>query len=108
MRVLTVSLVAFTSMSAGGAPQTFTGTIADSECGASHDNMRMGPTDGECTKACIDAHGAAFILHDGMKIYALSDQRAPQAFAGKRVNVIGTLDASGKRIEVDSIAPASK
>jgi hypothetical protein len=107
-RVLTLSLLALASMSASAAPQTFVGTVADSECGTSHDNMRMGPDDAGCTKACIDAHGASLILHDGTRVYALSDQRASQAFAGKRVKVIGTLDASGKSIQVDSITASTE
>ena len=68
--------------------------------------MRMGPTDAECTIACISAHGAAYILYDGKNVYTLSDQRTPEKFAGQRVRVVGTLDAKTRTIEVDSIGAA--
>lgn len=68
--------------------------------------MRMGPTDAECTVACVNAHGASYVLYDGKQAYILSDQKTPEKFAGKKVTVTGTLDAKSKTIRVDSIAPA--
>jgi len=68
--------------------------------------MRMGPTDAECTKACVDVHGASYVLYDGKQAYTLSDQKAPEKFAGKKVIVSGTLDAKTKTIQVDSITAA--
>jgi hypothetical protein len=68
--------------------------------------MRMGPTDAECTRLCIIAHGAHSVLLDGKNVYTLSDQKTPDAFAGQRVRVIGTLDAKTKTLRVDSIAAA--
>ena len=65
--------------------------------------MRMGSTDRECTIACIDAHGAMYVLYDGKEAYALSDQKTPEKFAGKKVTVTGTLDAKTKTIHVDSM-----
>lgn len=92
----------------GGAPkaaQTFSGVVTDSECdSADHSGMRMGDTDAACVKACIESHGASYVLRAGNRTYALSDQRKPQAFAGRRVTVTGTLDAGGKTIQLDSIA----
>jgi len=88
-------------------PQTFTGMISDSECeNGDHSHMRMGSTDGECTLACVRDHGASFVLFDGKNVYALSDQKAPEKFAGQRVTVSGTLDAKAKTIHVDSIVAA--
>jgi hypothetical protein len=66
----------------------------------------MGPTDAECAKACIEAHGAMYGLYDGKHFYTLSDQRTPEKFAGQKVWVIGTLDAKTKTIHVDSITVA--
>ena len=87
--------------------QTFTGVISDSMCDdGDHSHMRMGPTDAECTKACVTAHGASYVLYDGKQAYTLSDQKTPEIFAGKRVTVTGTLDAKSKTIRVDSIAAA--
>jgi len=68
--------------------------------------MRMGPTDAECTIACVDAHGALFVLYDGTGAYTLSDQKTPEKFAGKRVTVTGMLNSGTRTIQVDSIAAA--
>jgi len=89
---------------AAGAAQTFIGTITDDMCEkADHSRMHMGSTDAECTTACVDAHGASYVLYDGKSTYMLSDQRTPAKFAGKKVKVAGTLDAKSKTIQVRSI-----
>ena len=106
MKYLLVSVLAALSLGAAGT-QTFTGTIADDMCGASgHAHMRMGPTDAECTRACIEAHGARYVLDEGQNMYGLSDQKTPEKFAGLKVRVVGALDAKAKTIRVDSIAMA--
>ncbi len=87
--------------------KTFTGTITDSMCeNGDHFHMRMGPTDAECTKACVEEHDATFVLASGKDVYLLSDQKAPQKFAGQKVTITGTLDARTKTIHVESIAAA--
>jgi hypothetical protein len=101
--VLLVSVALF----AAAGPQTFTGTITDDMCAkAGHSQMRMGPTDAECTLACVDVHGASYVLYDGKDVYMLSDQRMPEKFAGQKVRVTGTLDAKTKTIQVNSITGA--
>ena len=83
--------------------QKFTGVITDSMCSsADHKGMRMGPTDAECTVACVLAHGALYVLYDGKEVYTLSDQTTPEKFAGKKVTVRGTLDAKTKTIHMDN------
>jgi hypothetical protein len=90
------------------SPRRFTGTITDSMCPAGdHSQMRMGPTNAECTIACNDGHGAPYVLYDGKDTYTLSDQKAPQKLAGKKVIVTGTLDAKNKTIQVTTIAAAN-
>jgi hypothetical protein len=85
----------------------FTGTITDSMCLAGdHSGMRMGPTSAECTIACVEAHGALYVLYDGKKAYTLSDQKMPEKFAGQRVILTGTLDAKTMTIRVDAISAA--
>ena len=107
MKYLIPSLLAVTALSAAPPTQTFTGTITDDMCGTGgHARMRMGPTDAECTTACISAHGATYVLDDGKPYYRLSDQRTPEKFAGQKVTVIGTLDVKTRTIQVDSIAAA--
>ena len=107
MKSLILSLLVFAGLTSAQAKQTFTGAITDSMCVlADHSRMRMGSTDAECTIACIDAHGAQYVLFDGKDAYTLSDQQTPEKFAGKIVTVTGTLDAATKTIRVDSIVPA--
>jgi propanediol dehydratase large subunit len=89
---------------ANPAQQTFIGVITDSMCPkGDHSQMQMGATDADCTAACISVHGAEYVLYDGKDVYTLSDQRTPGKFAGKKVKVLGTLDAKSKKIQVDSI-----
>jgi hypothetical protein len=66
----------------------------------------MGPTDAECTTACVSEHGATYVLYDGKDVWMLSDQRTPEKFAGQKVTVTGTPDIKTKSIHVDSIAAA--
>ena len=109
MKPLAVGLLAVATLVATAGPaqttRSFTGTVTDSMCPAgNHSQMRMGPTDAECTIGCNDGHGAPYVLFDGKDTYTLSDQKAPAKFAGKKVTVTGTLDAKSKMIRVTSIA----
>jgi hypothetical protein len=105
--LLLLTLTAVAALAAPPGKQTFTGTITDSMCdNADHSHMRMGPTDAECTNACVSIHGASYVLYDGKEAYTLSDQKTPEKFAGKKVLVTGTLDAKTKTIHVDSITAA--
>ncbi len=105
MKPLLFSLLALAALSAQPGKQTFSGVITDSMCArGDHSRMQMGPTDAECTIACILAHGATYVLYDGKAAYDLSDQQTPEKFAGKRVTITGTLNAKTSAIQVDSIA----
>jgi hypothetical protein len=107
MKSLIFSLLIVATLAAAQAKQKFTGIITDNMCAlADHSRMRMGPTDAECTLACISAHGATYVLYDGKDVYALSDQQTPEKFAGKKVTVTGTLDAKTKTVQVDSMVAA--
>jgi hypothetical protein len=102
-----LSLLAIAVLSAAPGKQTFTGTITDSMCTtADHSQMKMGPTDADCTKACVSIHGATYVLYDGKNVYELSDQKTPEKFAARKVTVTGSLDAKTKTIKVDSITAA--
>jgi len=101
--ILTILFMA--ALAAAPGKQTFTGVITDSMCATGdHSRMRMGSNDAECTIACVQAHGAQYVLYDGKESYTLSDQQKPEKFAGKKVTVTGTLDAKTKTIKLDSIA----
>ena len=86
-------------------PQTFTGTISDSMCArADHSKMKMGSNDAECTNACVESHGAAYVLYDGKVSYTLKGKQPLQKFAGQKVQVVGALDAKTSTIQVDSVS----
>ena len=107
MKYLSASLLALAALSGGQSSQTFVGTITDNMCAkGDHAHMRMGPTDADCTRACVMAHDALYVLFDGKDAYTLSDQQTPEKFAGQRVRVTGTLDPKTKTIRVESITGA--
>jgi hypothetical protein len=102
-----VTLLALAALGPAQRAQTFTGVITDSMCAnGNHSVMRMGPTDAECTRACVEAHGASYVLYDGKSAYELSDQKSAEKFAGQGVRVTGTLDEKAHKIQVDSITAA--
>lgn len=80
----------------------FYGKISDDMCGLKHS---MGGSDKDCTESCVKG-GSKYVLADlkNQKVYQLSDQDKPKAFAGEDVEVTGTL--SGDTITVASIAAA--
>ena len=109
MKTAATFVLAFAALSAAPAEQTFTGTISDDMCAtAGHASMRMGPTDADCTRACVAAHGASYVLVAGKDVYVLSDQKRPESLAGESVDVIGTLDPKTRTIQVRSIVRASR
>jgi len=87
------------------APKTFTGVVTDDMCKMGHTAMNMGP-DPDCVRKCVREMGSKYALYDGKKVYKLSDQKSPEAFAGKRVVVKGTLYEKTGIIKVDSIEAA--
>ncbi len=107
MKGLVASLLVVAGLPAAQGQRTFTGIITDDMCaGGGHAQMRMGPTDAECTKACVMAHDAKYVLEEGQNVYTLSDQKTPETFAGQKVRVLGTLDAKTRTIRVSSITAA--
>jgi hypothetical protein len=91
--------------------QVYTGEIMDSLCAkdGTHDKMMdqmksMGRDKATCTQKCIQL-GAKYVLFDPAKktTYTLDDQDKAAAFAGRKVQVKGTMDK--KKIKVASIEP---
>jgi hypothetical protein len=100
-------LLTIVALAASPGKQKFTGAVTDSMCAkGDHSGMRMGSTDAECTIACVDAHGATYVLYDGKQAWTLSDQKTAEEFAGKKVTATGTLDAKSGTIQVASITAA--
>src|SRR5215470_2123829 len=90
------------------ADQTWTGTISDSKCGASHKAMtehNKNLTDSACTQGCVKG-GAKYVLSSGGKIYTLENQNDPALamYAGDRVTVTG--EVRGNTIAASKIAKA--
>ncbi len=101
---LTFTFTVIASFSAMAAPQSFTGTLSDSMCGAKH--MLPGKTDAECTRTCVKAN-AKYALVVDKKVYTLSgSQEEFSRLAGTRVRVTG--EQNGDTINVKSITPAEK
>jgi hypothetical protein len=82
---------------------TFTGVITDTMCGLDHSHM--GATDNaKCVRDCVKI-GSKFkyALHDGKKMYVLSDQQTPEQFAARKVRVTGVLNEKTGIIKVEKI-----
>jgi hypothetical protein len=107
MKPLILGFLVMAALAAVPDTRPFTGVIADSMCAeGDHSRMRMGPTDAECTIACVSVHDAAYVLYDGKEVYTLSGQQTLEKFAAQKVTVVGTLEATTKTIRVDSITAA--
>jgi Protein of unknown function (DUF5818) len=104
MRSTILLLACAFGLVAADAPKTFTGVITDAMCGADHKMMNVKP-DSKCVTECIKM-GSKYALLDGANVYELSDQKAPEKFAGQKVKVTGTLDAATKTLKVTSIVAA--
>ena len=92
-------------------PQTFAGEIMDQQCAllGGHSLMQQkGESAKDCTNRCVSI-GGKYVLYDaGTKTsYMLDDQKKPQAFAGEKVQVTGSLDSATKTIHIASIKSAS-
>jgi len=69
--------------------QTFTGTLTDSMCGATH--MAKDKTPAECTRMCVK-DGIKYALAADKKVYGLEGHEPELAkLAGQKVTVKGTL-----------------
>ena len=85
-------------------PQTITGVITDTMCGAKH-GMVKGQPDDECIRHCVQG-SRDYALYDGTHVWKLSDQKTPARFAAKHVKVTGVLNEKSQTIKVASIESA--
>ena len=95
-------------LAAADKPQTFTGVITDTMCGANHSMMNIKP-DEKCVRECVkmNPQKTKYALLVGKDVYVLSDQQTPEKFAAQKVTVTGTLFEKTKVIKVDKIEAAS-
>jgi hypothetical protein len=86
--------------------KAFTGFITDSMCKLDHRHINMG-ADPDCVRACVKSSKEyKYALHDGNRMYILSDQQTPEKFAAQKVKVTGTLYPKTGIIKVDKIEAA--
>ena len=88
------------------------GAVMDSQCAFnvhsdahSHEWMTkrgvQGATDEEsCTQHCVKDMGGSYVLVAKKDVYKLDDQVRAEQFAGKKVKVTGTLDATGHIVTI--------
>lgn len=90
---------------------TFTGEIVDSPCAllGAHEKMALkGENNKDCTIRCVKLGGKYALLDAANKTwYQLDDQKKAEAFAGAKVTVTGTADATTKTLKVATIKAAS-
>jgi hypothetical protein len=102
---IAVTLLLSLAALAADKPQTLTGTVSDTMCGAHH-TMMPGKPDAECVRACVKG-GSDYALVVGDKVYTLKgDKAAIDKFAGEKATVTGSV--SGSMIQASSIAAAKK
>ena len=83
------------------SPQTLTGTVSDSMCGAKH--MMTNVTPSQCTRECVK-QGSDYVLVSGGKVYTLKgDAKEIDKYAGQNATVTGSI--SGDIVTVKSISP---
>jgi hypothetical protein len=105
MKFVYLTLAMAGALGAAKAPETFTGVITDTLCGAKH--SMKGHTDADCVKMCVKGPGQ-FALFDGENVFKLSDQKNPAKFEAQRVKVVGVYDEKTQTIKVSSIEPISQ
>ena len=92
---------------------SFSGEIMDSMCagiGGHQQMLESGKVKSakECTLECVKM-GASYVLYNPATktTYQLDDQKTPEQFAGDKVTINGTLDASTNTIHVEKISAAT-
>jgi hypothetical protein len=104
---LVVILAALPLVGQGQQAQVFTGVITETMCSRNHASMGKINTDAQCIVDCVKgSKNVKYALHDGRKIYVLSDQATPERFAAQRVRVKGVLYSKTGIIKVESIEAA--
>lgn len=101
MKTLIATVLSAGLLAAAAGPQSFTGVITDTMCGANHKPMNVSP-DSKCVLECVK-HGSKYALLVGTNVYVLSDQQTPEKFAAQKVKVTGALNEKTKILKVDKI-----
>jgi hypothetical protein len=106
--VAVLAIASFAAVrSVSAAPETLTGRIADSMCGAGkHQGDGTVAGDTKCTIDCVKDHGSQYVLVVDKKVYKIGNQKFAdlQTHAGHAVDVTGEL--KGDTITITKIAMA--
>src|SRR6185295_17690677 len=102
---LLLSVAILSGAAPSGADQTWTGKIADSACGAKHEEAvenEGGMADRDCTQACVRGGSKYVLVVDGKVLQiANQDNKDLATHAGHKVRVTGEL--KGNAITVSKI-----
>jgi hypothetical protein len=97
------------SLTGFAAPQTWTGQISDSMCGAdhssmSHDGKKLSAHD--CTLACVK-DGGEFVFVSNGKVFEIANQNLAdlKEHAGQPIKLTGELSSDEKSITVSKVEP---
>jgi hypothetical protein len=81
---------------------SFTGTLTDSMCGATH--MAKDKTPADCTRMCAK-DGMKYALSVDKKVYTLEGHEQELAkLAGQKITIKGSV--KGETVTVESVTPA--
>src|SRR5882672_1450468 len=96
--LIAAAALIFASSSPSAAEQTWTGKIADSACGAKHEEAAEGQgvmADRDCTQACIRGGSKYVLVVDG-KVFQIANQdnKDLATHAGHLVKMTGEMKGS--------------
>jgi hypothetical protein len=94
------------ALAAGAQTKVYTGVITDTMCGLDHKRMMGATDDAKCVRDCVRTGKYKYALHDGTRMYVLSDQQTPEKFAAQKVKVTGVLYEKTGIIKVEKIEAA--
>jgi hypothetical protein len=112
--ILSASITLIGPAARGAGEEVFKGLIADSQCAMnvhslsqSHKEMLqgkdVGKTDGDCVWYCVKERGGRFVLQIKSKVYKLDKQDFGREYAGRKVQITGTLDPKTNIIHVRQV-----
>ncbi len=98
-------LVAFSGRKRIGQPsraplEGFSGVITDTHCGVAPAGE---PHSARCVWSCVRSGGAKYALSDGRHLILISNQQAAEAFAARKVTVMGELNPKSGELQIASV-----
>ena len=98
-----LALVCGAAVPVATAPETWTGKISDSHCGAAHKPMDgQKVSDRECTEMCIKGGGKYVFVVD-KKVYQIENQKDPALATHAGHTVLLTGEMKGETVTVSKI-----